>query len=127
MRLLGCVVWLSACTSSAHPSPPLDPANTLTCSASVVGYCAQNRCDRTLAVARQDKSLCPATITRCGNLDVITHTSIDVATSWYYRRDQLVAIVNLILPVRRVCLAGPERFQLPVCTAPARRLPVCGP
>jgi len=99
----------------------------MTCSTSVADYCASNSCDQTLDAAKQDKNLCPATITRCGRYEVIAKGSIDTVMRWYYRDGQLVAISNEVVPSRYFCLAGPGTFDAPHCTGTGQSLPACSP
>jgi hypothetical protein len=128
MRICSLLIFLTACTAYASNQP--DPSNQpvrLTCTNSVAHYCATNSCNRTLAAAKQDKILCPATLTRCGRYEVVGHSSVDVLTRWYYQAGQLVAITSRIFPGHYVCLAGPTTFVAPPCAGPAHTLPACGP
>jgi hypothetical protein len=131
MRMLTCVVLL-ACSSCTHPNPPPTPPPAppvrVACRTSVADYCAANPCDQTLAAAEQGSSLCPATITACGDITVVSQNKVDVSTLWHYQGGQLVAIVNQLSPGQRyVCVAGPEVFVIPSCTLSSQSLPGCGP
>ncbi|HEX8112383.1 MAG TPA: hypothetical protein VF516_31855 [Kofleriaceae bacterium] len=74
----------------------------------------------------QDSGLCPATITACGDITVVSQSRGDAATLWYHQGGQLVAIVNQLSPGRYMCLAGPDVFVLPACTPSSQSLPACG-
>ena len=125
MRTYSLLIFLTACT--AHASNQPNQPVRLTCTNSIATYCATNNCNQTLAVAEQDKSLCPATLTRCGKYEVVGKNSVDVLTRWYYQAGQLVAITSQIFPSWYFCLAGPTTFNAPPCAAPARTLPACAP
>ena len=99
----------------------------MTCSTTVADYCASNSCDQTLAAAEQDKNLCPASLVRCGEYEVVTKGSIDVITRWYYRSGTLVAISSEVVPSRYTCLAGPSTFDAPQCSGSGQSLPACTP
>jgi len=85
-----------------------------------------NHCDADLATAKQDTSLCPASLIRCGDYDVILHSSVDTSTNYYYQDGQLVAIDLLVFPSRQTCLGGPAMFEAPQCATTNRPLPACG-
>jgi hypothetical protein len=98
----------------------------LACSSSLAEYCAMNHCDTDLATAKRDTSLCPASLIRCGDYDVILHSSVDTSTNYYYQDGQLVAIDFLVFPNRQTCLGGPAMFDAPQCATTHRSLPACG-
>lgn len=98
----------------------------LDCSNSLAEYCAMNHCDADLATAKQDTSLCPASLIRCGDYDVILHSSVDTSTNYYYQAGQLVAIDLLVFPNHQTCLGGPAMFDAPQCATTNRPLPACG-
>ena len=128
MRIVTGVVLL-ACVSCSHPSPPPPPPATVrvACRTPVADYCAANACDQTLDAVEQDSSLCPATITTCNDITVVSQSQSDGATLWYQQGGQLVAIVSELSPGQRyVCIAGPEVFTLPACTSSGQRLAACG-
>jgi hypothetical protein len=131
MRLLGAAIVLAACSSSApggpDAAPSSDGAMALACGTTVASYCAASRCDPTLSLAEQDKTLCPASLAVCGSYTVITQAGIDTATSLYYMGDQLVAIGHTLLPGRVSCTAGPATFSPPSCGPGATQLPACSP
>ena len=129
MRSFSLLVLVAACASkSPAPSdPPSQPPISLTCSTSVADYCASNTCDQTLAAAEQDKNLCPATLDRCGEYQVVVKGSIDVITRWYYRSGNLVAITSEVVPGRYTCLAGSGTFDAPRCAGSGQTLPACSP
>jgi hypothetical protein len=75
----------------------------------------------------QDASLCPATITACNDITVVSQSQSDGATLWYQQGGQLIAIISQLSPGQRyVCIAGPDVFTLPACTLSGQRLPACG-
>jgi hypothetical protein len=132
MRSYSLLFFLAACASKspAPTNPPSDPAGqpiSLTCSTSVTDYCASNSCDQSLAAAEQDKNLCPATLARCGEYQVVVKGSIDVITRWYYRSGNLVAITSEVVPGRYTCLAGSGTFNAPHCADSGQTLPACSP
>ncbi len=121
--------FLTACAStSTNPpeSPNQSPPIALACSTSVADYCASNNCDQSLAAAEQDKNLCPATLTRCGEYDVVKGGS-NVITHWYYRSGNLAAITREVVPNRYTCLAGPSTFHATCCAGSGQTLPACSP
>jgi hypothetical protein len=95
------------------------------CRTSVADYCAANVCDRTLAAAEQDRSLCPATITACSDITAIAQSRSDTAALWYYQGGSLVAIVRPLSP-GYMCLAGPDVFVIPPCPLSGQSSPACG-
>ncbi len=130
MRILACVVLL-ACFSCSHtpappPSPPPGPPVRVACRTDVADYCAANACDQTLSTMEQDSSLCPATITACSDITMVSQNRSDASTLWYQQGGQLVAIVNQLAPGQYMCLAGPAVFVIPQCTPSSQRLPACG-
>lgn len=131
MRILTCVVWLACLSCTRNPSPPANPPPPpvrVACRTSVADDCAANLCDRTLAAMEQDRSLCPATITTCNDVTVVSQNKGDTSTLWYHQGGQLVAIVSQLSPgPRYMCLAGPEVFVIPPCTLSSQSLPACGP
>jgi hypothetical protein len=75
-------IALAACTPSNPRLNDLDASAgpdgaTLTCGTQLTDYCSTNLCDRPLVQAKQDRNLCPASITTCGLYDLITRTAID--------------------------------------------------
>ncbi|HEX2686863.1 MAG TPA: hypothetical protein VHN14_09600 [Kofleriaceae bacterium] len=76
-------------------------------------------------MAKQDKNLCPASLIRCGDYDVILQGSVDTATNYYYQAGQLVAIDHIVFPNRHTCLAGPAMFSATRCATTNRPLPAC--
>lgn len=131
-----CVVLLVCCSCrpsptpppSSPPTPPPEASVRVACRTAVANYCAGNPCDQTLTAAEQNRNLCPATFTTCGDVSVAAQNKVDTSTLWYYERGQLVAVVNQMVPgPRYVCLSGPEVFSLPPCTLSGQSLPACGP
>jgi hypothetical protein len=122
---------LLACSSGSPDTSATVDSNLettpLTCSSSVADFCATAPCDRDLAVAKQDPSLCPASLIHCGDYDVILKGSADTATNYYYQGDQLVAVEHIVFPSQFDCLAGPAMFNAPECATTNQPLPACGP
>ena len=116
MRQL-CLLFMTACTSK----PP-------SCATPLDDFCSRSKCDRTLADAEHDTSLCigiPATEASCDVYTVVLKTEIDTRIGWYYRNGQLVAIASLG-PDDPGCTAGPESFDMPGCSlAQTTPLPAC--
>lgn len=132
MRMLTCVVLLAcsscSCNHSPPPTPPPAPPVRVACRTSVTDYCAASHCDPTLAAVEQDSGLCPATITTCNDITVVSQNRVDASTLWYHQGGQLVAIVKQLSPGQRyMCVAGPEVFVIPLCTLSSQSLPACGP
>jgi hypothetical protein len=135
MRLHGLLIGLltapAACSSSASSSNPTDGgvlsdgAGALTCGSTVAAYCTATPCQMTLAGATQDKSLCPASLTPCGDYDVIIKSAIDTSTTYYYFQGSLLAVGRSLLPGKTTCLAGPSTFTPPSCTGTSQTLPAC--
>jgi hypothetical protein len=127
----------AACSSGSSRSPDGGPGDggpgdgspgdggTLTCAMTVAAYCNVAGCKTALADARQDRALCPASITPCGEFDVIVKSQIDTSTSYFYFRGQLLAVDHTLLPGRASCIAGPSTFTPPTCTQPSQTLPAC--
>jgi hypothetical protein len=130
MRALG-LLLLAACSSSASSSVsdattnPPDGAAGLTCGSTIAAYCGSNTCEQSLAAAKLDHSLCPASLNTCGSFQVITKSALDTATVYYYQSDQLVAIDHFLLPAHHTCLAGPSSFVEPTCGNTSQTLPAC--
>ncbi len=131
MRTLGLLLLLAGCSSSVSSSTPdasaipPDGAAGLTCSTTISEYCGSNSCDQSLAAAKQDHGLCPASLNTCGSFEVITKTALDTATIYYYQGDQLVAIDHFLLPGHHTCVAGPSAFVEPTCGSTGQTLPAC--
>ncbi|HEY0483431.1 MAG TPA: hypothetical protein VGD37_38190 [Kofleriaceae bacterium] len=132
VRFVSLVLLAAACSSHAPSSgspdaagAPPDGAIALTCGTTIADYCTAHGCDRTLADAEQDKRLCPASMTVCGDYTVVTQGGVDTSTRYYYRADQLVAIDHTLLPGRRTCSAGPATFFAPACDPGGTALPAC--
>jgi hypothetical protein len=132
MRIPICVVLLACVSCSRNPGPPPSPPPGSTvrvaCRTSVADYCAANPCDRTLGAMQQDRSVCPATITTCGDTTVVFQNRADTSLLWYHQGGQLAAIVHQLPGGQRyACVAGPEVFEIPGCTLSSQSLPACGP
>ena len=129
MRFVTGVVLLACVSCSRNPGPPPNPPPgtvRVACRTSVADYCAATACDRTLAAAEQNSSVCPATTTACNDITVISQNRGDTATLWYYEGGPLVAIVRqLSAGPQYMCLAGPDVFVLPACTLSSQSLPAC--
>jgi hypothetical protein len=131
MRTLGLFLLLAGCSSSASSNTldastlPPDGAVGLTCSTTIAAYCGSNSCDQSLAAAKQDHSLCPASLNTCGSFEVIIKSALDTATVYYYQGDQLVAIDHFLLPAHHTCVAGPSSFVEPACGNTSQTLPAC--
>src|SRR4051794_24340644 len=129
-RSLVLSIVLAACTptnphlndidASAGPDGP-----TLVCGTAITDYCSRNLCDRPLVQAKQDRNLCPASITTCGVFDMIARTAPDTIQTHYYQGGQLYAVDQVTLPSTRACLAGPNPFTLPACNEQSQTLPAC--
>jgi hypothetical protein len=126
LLLAGCSSSASSSNPDATTNPP-DGAVGLTCGTTISAYCNANGCDQTLTAAKQDKSLCPASLNACGDFDVITKGGLDTATIYFYQAGQLVAIDNVLLPGHHACAAGPGTFAEPSCGNNSQTLPACGP
>lgn len=128
-RSLVLSIALAACTPTNPKSNQMDAAGpdgaTLTCSTAITDYCSTNLCDRPLVQAKQDRNLCPASITTCGVYDLIARTGTDTVQTHYYQGGQLYAVDQVTLPSARACLAGPNPFTLPVCEGTSQPLPAC--
>jgi hypothetical protein len=122
------ILALAAC-SSGSSSPSVDSSTgetiRLTCSSSIAEYCATAHCDLELAVAKQDRSLCPASLIRCNDYDVILRSSVDTSTNYYYQGGQLVAIEFIRYPGQYSCTAGPAMFDAQHCATTDQPLPAC--
>lgn len=129
MRPLGLLIVLAACSSSSSSATDgsviSDGAGALTCGSTVATYCTANACQMTLAGAQQDKTLCPASLTPCGDYDVIVKGNIDTTTTYYYFQGNLLAIGHTLLPGKASCVAGPSTFTPPTCTGMSQALPAC--
>jgi hypothetical protein len=133
MRALSLLVLVAGCSSSASSTTPdatttpPDGAVGLSCGITMAAYCNANSCED-LAAAKQDKTLCPASLKTCGEFEVITKGGVDTATQYFYQGDQLVAIDHTVLPGPHTCTAGPATFIEPSCgTTTGQTLPACGP
>ena len=126
MRIVTGVVLL-ACVSCSRPSPPPSqpPATVrVACRTPIADYCAANACDQTLDAVKQDSSLCPATITACDDITVISQNQGGTSTLWYYQGGPLVAIVRQMSP-GYMCVAGPDVFVIPPCVLSSQSSPAC--
>lgn len=132
MRSPGLLFLLVGCSSSAPSSTPdatttpPDGTLALTCGTTIAAYCSATSCDQSLAAAKQDRSLCPASLNTCGAYEVITKGGIDTATFYFYQGDQLVAVDHELLPGHHTCSAGPATFDEPTCGPSSQNLPACG-
>ena len=122
--LIGSWIALAACSSSSSSVTDAG-AGALSCGTTLAAYCATYPCPMTLAGARQDKSLCPASLTPCVDYDMIVKPAVDTSTTYYYSQGNLVVIVHSLLPGKMTCLAGPPTFTTPACTKQALSLPAC--
>ena len=122
-------IALAACTPTNPKSTEIDAAGPdgpmEVCGTQISDYCSKNPCDRPLVQAKQDRTLCPASITTCGLFDMISQTATDTIQTHYYQGGQLYAVDQLTLPSARACLGGPNPFTVPVCDAQAMTLPAC--
>jgi len=133
------LVFVLACSSSSARSPDagvtddsgggvtIDGGNALSCGTALDSYCMAHPtdCPRTLAGAKLDQRLCPASLTACTGYDVINHTALDTGTQYFFAQGQLVAIAHRVLPGPSSCLAGPATFAPPACSQQAEPLPAC--
>jgi hypothetical protein len=126
------VLWiaLAACTPTNPRSNEMDAAAgpdgpTLACGTQITDYCSKNLCDRPLVQAKQDRNLCPASITTCGLYDMIARTGTDPIQTHYYQGGQLYAVDEVTLPSMRTCLGGPNPFTVPTCSEQSQTLPAC--
>lgn len=132
MRLCGLLIgsWiaLAACSSSSSSITDggviSDGAGALTCGSTVADYC-RSGCQATLAGAKQDKTLCPASLLSCGDWDLIFKTAVDTSTTYYYFQGNLLAVGHTLLPGKTSCVAGPSTFTPPSCTGTSQTLPAC--
>jgi hypothetical protein len=119
----------AACSSSSSSLSDggviSDGAGAMTCGSTVAAYCTANACQTTLAGAQQDKMLCPASLTPCGDYAVIIKSAIDTSTTYYYFQGNLLAVSHSLLPGKTTCLAGPPTFTPPSCTGMSQTLPAC--
>jgi hypothetical protein len=122
--LIGSWIASTACSSSSS-SVSDGGAGALSCGSTVAAYCGAGGCQTTLAGAEQDKSLCPASLTPCGDYNLIIKSAIDTATTYYYFQGNLLAVGHTLLPGRATCLAGPSTFTPPSCTGMSQNLPAC--
>jgi hypothetical protein len=131
MRMLTRAVVLVCVSCSRNPGPPPSPppgSVRVACRTSVADYCAANPCDRTLDAMERDRSVCPATITACGDITAVFQNRADTSLLWYHQGGQLAAIVHPLSPGQRyMCVAGPEVFEIPACTPSSQSLPACAP
>lgn len=126
MRIVTGVVLLACMCCTRNPSPPPSGTVRVACRTSVADYCAANVCDQTLVAAEQNSSVCPATITACNDITVMSQNRGDTSTLWYYQGGPLVAIVRQLAPgPQYMCLAGPDVFVIPPCTLSSQSLPAC--
>src|ERR1044071_2251699 len=98
MRIATGVVLLACVCCTRNPSPPPSGTVRVACRTSVADYCAANVCDQTLVAAEQNSSVCPATITACNDITVMSQNRGDTSTLWYYQGGPLVAIVRQLAP-----------------------------
>jgi hypothetical protein len=123
MRTLGLVfaVVVAACTSVE--------TTDFTCGTSLDDYCAgSGSCTRSLAAVEQDPAWCRATVTPCGDYDlVMAGVPGDAWSLSYFKDDQLVAIRagGNVQGGGGGCVAGPETFAAPHCTSPGRPASSC--
>lgn len=131
MRLLPCVALLACACCSRNPGPPPSPppgSVRVACRTRLADHCATHPCDRTLDAMKQDRRICPATITACGDVTLVSQNRADASVRWYHQAGQLTAIVNELAPgPRYMCVAGPEVFEIPACTPSSQSLPACDP
>lgn len=129
MRRCGLLIILAACSSSSSSitdgSVISDGAGALTCGSTVAAYCGASGCQTTLAGAKQDKSLCPASLTPCGDYDLVLKAAVDTATTYYYFQGNLLAVGRTLLPGKNSCVAGPSTFTPPSCQGMSQTLPAC--
>lgn len=122
--LIGCLIASAACSSSSS-SVTDGGAGALSCGSTVSAYCGASGCQTTLAGAEQDRSLCPASLTPCGDYNLIIKSAIDTATTYYYFQGNLLAVGRTLLPGKTSCVAGPSTFTPPSCTGTSQTLPAC--
>lgn len=122
--LIGSLIASAACSSSSSSVTDGGPG-ALSCGSTVAAYCGASGCQTTLAGAEQDKSLCPASLTPCGDYNLIIKSAIDTATTYYYFQGNLLAVGRTLLPGKTSCVAGPSTFTPPSCTGTSQTLPAC--
>lgn len=122
--LVASLIAPAACSSSSSSVTDGGPG-ALSCGSTVAAYCGANGCQTTLAGAEQDKSLCPASLTPCGDYNLIIKSAIDTATTYYYFQGNLLAVGHTLLPGKMTCLAGPSTFTPPSCSGASQTLPAC--
>ena len=122
--LIGSWIASAACSSSSSSITDGGPGS-LSCGSTVAAYCGANGCQTTLVGAEQDKSLCPASLTPCGDYNLIVKNAIDTATTYYYFQGNLLAVGHTLLPGKTTCLAGPSTFTPPSCAGTSQTLPAC--
>jgi hypothetical protein len=129
MRLPGLLIILAACSSSSSTITDggviSDGAGALSCGSTVAAYCGASGCQTTLAGAKQDKTLCPASLVSCGDYDLVLKTAVDTSTTYYYFQGNLLAVSRALLPGKNSCLAGPSTFTPPSCSGTSQTLPAC--
>ncbi|HEX8112169.1 MAG TPA: hypothetical protein VF516_30760 [Kofleriaceae bacterium] len=131
--LIGLVLAPAACSSSSSSTTLpgdgggvlSDGGGSLTCGSTVAAYCGASGCQLTLAAAKQDTMLCPASIVSCADWDLIFRTAVDTSTTYYYFQGNLMAVSHSVLPGKMSCLAGPSTFTPPSCQGTAQPLPAC--
>ncbi len=102
-----------------------DGGGSLTCALTVTAYCSASGCQLTAAGAKQDRTLCPASIVSCGDYDLVFKTGVDTSTTYYYFQGNLLAVSRAILPGKTSCIAGPSTFTPPTCQGTSQSLPAC--
>jgi hypothetical protein len=122
--LIGSWIASAACSSSSSTVTDGGPG-ALSCGSTVAAYCGANTCQTTLTIAEQDKSLCPASLTPCGDYNLITKNAVDTTTTYYYFQGNLLAVSHTLLPGKATCLAGPSTFTPPSCSGTSQPLPAC--
>lgn len=127
--LIGSFLASAACSSSSSSITDggviSDGAGALSCGSTVAAYCGASGCQTTLTSAKQDKTLCPASLVSCGDYDLILKTAVDTSTTYYYFQGNLLAVGRAILPGKNTCLAGPSTFTPPSCSGTSQTLPAC--
>ena len=118
--------WIAsaACSSSSSSIADGGPGG-LSCGSTAAAYCGASGCQTTLAGAEQDKSLCPASLTPCGDYNLIIKSAIDTVTTYYYFQGNLLAVTHTLLPRTTTCFAGPSTFTPPSCAGASQTLPAC--
>jgi hypothetical protein len=127
----GCflIPWLiAACSSSSPPDSTPDRFITLSCEASLVGYCPGGR-DCTLDEAEHDAALCQLgrtpSVVSCGDYVIVFENGIDDGMAHYYRDGELIALDAYVLS-KHHCSATSDSLEAPQCDhATGAPLPAC--